>query len=113
LTTFGELAPCSCSRKAPHRTEPHRTEPREFDRIEAEPLDSAGVPALIDGMLSSGRVLGQRHDEALRISIADAQEKTARLLHDGQWMRPLTPAAPGSRGWRKKTSARPWASPVP
>lgn len=68
---------------------PHGVAPEGFDRIEAEPLDSAGVQAMIDTALSSGRVLGQRDDEAFRISIAGAQEKTALLYLDGQWLRPL------------------------
>ncbi len=60
-----------------------------FDQIEAEPLDDAGVAALIDATLSSGRVLGQRDDDAFRISIAGAQEKTALLYLQDQWRRPL------------------------
>lgn len=68
---------------------PQGAAPDGFDRIEAEPLDSAGVQALIDATLSSGRVLGQRDDASFRISIAGAQEKTALLFLDGQWMRPL------------------------
>lgn len=68
---------------------PQGAAPDGFDRIEAEPLDSAGVQALIDATLSSGRVLGQRDDASFRISIAGAQEKTALLFQGGQWMRPL------------------------
>lgn len=68
---------------------PQDAAPEGFDRIEAEPLDDAGVEAMIDAALSSGRVLGQRDDEAFRISIAGAQEKTALLHWQGRWLRPL------------------------
>lgn len=68
---------------------PPGVEPTGFDRIEAEPLDDAGVEQAINASLAAGRVLGQRDDEAFRISIAGAQEKTA-LLHRGDgWFRPL------------------------
>ena len=63
--------------------------PNGFDRIEAEPLDDAGVERAINASLSTGRVLGQRDDEDFRISIAGAQEKTALLQRSGQWFRPL------------------------
>ncbi|MES3003138.1 MAG: HipA domain-containing protein, partial [Pseudomonadota bacterium] len=39
--------------------------------------------------VSAGRVMGQGHDEDLRISLAGAQEKTALLRHRGRWSRPL------------------------
>lgn len=68
---------------------PQGATPEGFDRIEAEPLDATGVASMIDAALSSGRVLGQRDDEAFRISIAGAQEKTALLFYGGQWLRPL------------------------
>jgi serine/threonine-protein kinase HipA len=67
--------------------------PTGFDRIEAEPLDDAGVEHAINASLSTGRVLGQRDDEDFRISIAGAQEKTALLQRDdgnkSKWFRPL------------------------
>lgn len=64
-------------------------QPSGFDRIEAEPLDEAGVERAINASLSTGRVLGQRDEEDFRISIAGAQEKTALLRQDGRWFRPL------------------------
>lgn len=63
--------------------------PDGFDRIDAEPLDEAGVERAIDATLSTGRVLGQRDDEDFRISIAGTQEKTALLQRDHRWFRPL------------------------
>lgn len=63
--------------------------PKGYNRIEAEPLDEAGVERVIAGALSGARVMGQRSDEEFRISIAGAQEKTALLWHEGGWCRPL------------------------
>ena len=64
--------------------------PEDYDRIEAVPLDDAGVERAINTALTSGRALGQTGaDDDFRISIAGAQEKTALLWHMNQWMRPL------------------------
>jgi serine/threonine-protein kinase HipA len=65
--------------------------PVGFDRIEAEPLDHAGVERAIDASLSAGHVLGHRDDDddEFRISLAGAQEKTALLQRDGRWYRPV------------------------
>ena len=68
---------------------PPSASPTGFDRIDGEPLDDAGVERAIDASLSAGRVLGQRDDDEFRISIAGAQEKTALLQLDDQWLRPL------------------------
>lgn len=57
------------------------------ERIDAKPLDEEGVAALLRSTTSS-TPLGQRDDDAFRISIAGAQEKTALLWHAGQWHRP-------------------------
>ena len=62
--------------------------PIGFDRIDGEPLDDAGVERAINAALSGARVLGQRDDDAFRISIAGAQEKTALLQREGRWYRP-------------------------
>jgi serine/threonine-protein kinase HipA len=64
--------------------------PEDYDRIEALPLDEAGVERAIDSAIASGRALGQTEaDDDFRISIAGAQEKTALLWHRNQWMRPV------------------------
>jgi len=68
---------------------PPGQEPEGFDRIEAQPLDEAGVEQAIDNAVTAGRVLGQQQEDDFRISIAGAQEKTALLWHEGQWCRPL------------------------
>lgn len=56
-------------------------------RIDATPLDEENVAAALRSA-TSPTPLGQRDDDAFRISIAGAQEKTALLWHEGQWQRP-------------------------
>jgi serine/threonine-protein kinase HipA len=56
-------------------------------RIDATPLDEEDVAAALRSATSS-TPLGQRDDDAFRISIAGAQEKTALLWHEEQWHRP-------------------------
>lgn len=63
--------------------------PTGFDRIEGEVLDDEAVAALLRATVSSGSFAGQNRDQDFRISIAGAQEKTALLRHDDQWLRPL------------------------
>ncbi len=63
--------------------------PTGFDRIEGEPLDDEAVAALLRSAVG-GTPFGQQEEhQDFRISIAGAQEKTALLWHEGQWMRPL------------------------
>jgi serine/threonine-protein kinase HipA len=68
---------------------PAGVEPAGYDRIDAVPLDEAGVEHAINTAVTQARVLGQLEDDDLRLSIAGAQEKTALLWHHGQWCRPL------------------------
>jgi serine/threonine-protein kinase HipA len=68
---------------------PHGMEPEGFDRIDARPLDEAGVEKAIHIAITGARTLGQLDPDDFRVSIAGAQEKTALLWHDGQWMRPM------------------------
>ena len=68
---------------------PLGSEPAGWDRIDAQPLDGAGVERLIDTAVAGQRALGQADEEDLRISLAGAQEKTALLWHQGGWCRPL------------------------
>ena len=56
-------------------------------QIDGEALDEEGVAAELRSATSSAS-LGQRDDDAFRISIAGAQEKSALLFHQGQWHRP-------------------------
>ncbi|MEP6720402.1 MAG: type II toxin-antitoxin system HipA family toxin [Variovorax sp.] len=59
-------------------------QPAGFDRIDAEPLDDAGVERVIDASLTA-----DRDGQAPRVAIAGAQEKTALLQREGRWFRPL------------------------
>ena len=68
---------------------PPGQEPEGFDRIDAAPLTDAGVEQAIDTAMTGGRIVGLSEPDDFRISIAGAQEKTALLWHQGQWMRPL------------------------
>ncbi len=63
--------------------------PTGFDRIEGEVLDDEAVAALLRATVSSASFAAQGKDQDFRISIAGAQEKTALLRHDDQWLRPL------------------------
>lgn len=56
-------------------------------QIDAIPLDEEEVAAALRSAMSPAP-LGQRDDDAFRISLAGAQEKTALLWHDEQWHRP-------------------------
>ena len=64
-------------------------EPSGFDRIDATPLNEAGVERMITAALSGAHVLGHRDTDDLRISIAGAQEKTALLRRGKRWYKPL------------------------
>lgn len=56
-------------------------------RQPAQPLTEADIAAILAGL--SVAPLGLGRDQAFRISVAGAQEKTALLWRDGQWWRPL------------------------
>jgi len=56
-------------------------------QIDGEALDEEGVADELRVATSSAS-LGQRDDDAFRISIAGAQEKSALLFHKNQWHRP-------------------------
>lgn len=62
--------------------------PQGWNRIEAEPLRDRDVAAILASVVSDAP-LGQREGEALRVSIAGAQEKTALLRIGNRWHRPL------------------------
>ena len=64
--------------------------PGDISRLDAEPLNEAGVARLLRAAADDGRSsAGDDAAQDLRISIAGAQEKTALLWHRGQWWRPL------------------------
>jgi len=62
--------------------------PVGFDQIRGIPLSDDDVANTLRSTVSSAP-LGQREDEAFRISVPGAQEKTALLWHENQWYRPL------------------------
>ena len=70
---------------------PPQTEPEGWDRIAFEPMNDADIQRHLQLAVSEpgfGRTETD-DDQALRISIAGAQEKTALTQVDGQWGRPL------------------------
>ncbi len=61
-------------------------EPGDSRVLMGEPLSDAEIAAMLKDL---GRTpLGIRAERDFRISVAGAQEKTALLLHDGQWVEP-------------------------
>lgn len=54
--------------------------------IKGEPITGAAIETLLRGLSQSP--LGLSREEAFRISIAGAQEKTALLRHKGRWWKP-------------------------
>lgn len=63
--------------------------PASVDRIEGDPMNEAEVEKLLQQTVDPGKFAAQTAPEdELRISLAGAQEKTALLWHEGQWVRP-------------------------
>lgn len=69
---------------------PPEEEPSRIDRIEARSLTEQQIGQRLRGITAAPAPgsMGSEADE-LRISVAGAQEKTAFLLHNGQWCLPL------------------------
>ena len=66
---------------------PHDETPDPVQRIDATPLDEAGVATVLrETTLGPGA--GWTPSDGFRLSIAGAQEKTALLRHQGQWCIP-------------------------
>ncbi|GHG96185.1 type II toxin-antitoxin system HipA family toxin [Pseudodonghicola xiamenensis] len=60
--------------------------PAPGDALTGDPLDDDQIAAMLKDL---GRApLGIRRDRDFRISVAGAQEKTALLFHNGQWIEP-------------------------
>ncbi|HEY9107165.1 MAG TPA: type II toxin-antitoxin system HipA family toxin [Roseateles sp.] len=55
--------------------------------LQADVLNEAQIARILRGTTTSN-AMGWRDDDDFRISIAGAQEKTALLLHEGQWCLP-------------------------
>lgn len=67
---------------------PEGEAPEGLQSIDGEPLDGAHIARLLRDTTSAAP-LGRREDDGdLRLSIAGAQEKTALLHHEGQWLLP-------------------------
>lgn len=62
--------------------------PANIERITATPLTEDEIEQLLLQTTSAGVLAGADDPQDLRISLAGAQEKTALLWHQGQWMRP-------------------------
>ncbi|PTW61997.1 serine/threonine-protein kinase HipA [Breoghania corrubedonensis] len=60
--------------------------PASTGKLEGEPVDAAAIERILNGLGQAP--LGIARDDAFRISVAGAQEKTALLQHEGQWIRP-------------------------
>ncbi|WP_288407647.1 HipA domain-containing protein [uncultured Herbaspirillum sp.] len=67
---------------------PPGQEPQGWRSIQVERLDESAVEQLLLALPLSSPPASQQ-EEALRISIAGAQEKTALTWHRGKWCRPL------------------------
>lgn len=65
---------------------PDGDEPEGFDRIDGIPLSETDIEQLLGRITLDPRQSG--HEDDFRISIAGAQEKTALLRADGQWLKP-------------------------
>ncbi len=88
----GDAAACGDSHDEDHDRGHHGRDGRARPaRIEGEPLDDEAIEKLLNGL--SQAPLGLSRDDAFRISVAGAQEKTALLLHEGRWLKPhgITP----------------------
>lgn len=60
--------------------------PDAAGKLEGEAVDAAAIEKTLKGL--SQAPLGLTSDDAFRISVAGAQEKTALLWYDGQWLKP-------------------------
>jgi serine/threonine-protein kinase HipA len=62
--------------------------PKDVQNITGTPLSETDIEALLIQTTRSGPFSNLEEADDLRISLARAQEKTALLWHQGQWMRP-------------------------
>lgn len=63
--------------------------PTDIHQITGIPMSDSDIEKLLIQTTSSGPLSNLDEQDDLRISLAGAQEKTALLWHDKQWMRPL------------------------
>ncbi|WP_206956829.1 type II toxin-antitoxin system HipA family toxin [Trinickia acidisoli] len=62
--------------------------PSNVDRIEGTPLSADDIERILQRMLGSEPIWPTDDEDDFRISLAGAQEKTALLYRDGQWLLP-------------------------
>jgi serine/threonine-protein kinase HipA len=68
---------------------PEGMTPEGWDRVDCEPLTTGQVHALLDAVPSETALgMGGDDDDLFRISLAGAQEKTARTKVGSRWCRP-------------------------
>lgn len=67
---------------------PEGTGPAGFDQIQARALDDEEIAALLRSVTIAPGPGDAPFDDDFRISLAGAQEKTALLRQQGQWMLP-------------------------
>ncbi len=67
--------------------------PSDIHRIQGAPLSASDIAHVLDECVSLSPffTVGGAEENDFRISLAGAQEKTALLKVDGQWMRPVGP----------------------
>ncbi len=65
---------------------PDGQEPQPATELTGERVDEAQIAAILGDL--DAAPLGIRRENDLRISVAGAQEKTALLLHNGDWIKP-------------------------
>lgn len=65
---------------------PDNDEPNQTGTIVGEAIDDLAIERVLKGLVQAP--LGLSRDDPFRISVAGAQEKTALLRHDGQWLKP-------------------------
>jgi serine/threonine-protein kinase HipA len=65
---------------------PEDTQPQPLDELTGDSLSTADIAKLLSKLESNP--LGIRSDTEFRISVAGAQEKTAFLYHNGEWIQP-------------------------
>ncbi|WP_158940185.1 type II toxin-antitoxin system HipA family toxin [Burkholderia sp. S171] len=63
-------------------------EPTGVEQIDGTPLSDGEIETLLSQTAGSGTFGPQDDEDDFRISLAGAQEKTALLWHEGQWMKP-------------------------
>ena len=63
-------------------------EPTGVEQIDGTPLSDSEIETLLNQTAGSGTFGPQDDEDDFRISLAGAQEKTALLWHEGQWMKP-------------------------